>query len=330
VPPERRGGYKDHWLASDVLEFTSHGYDGYLHDGAMRKVEFKGYRADALTDFALEYVRSRERGKPFFLMLSYIEPHHQNDHKHYEGPAGSRERWRDFAPPADLAGTGGDWAQEYPDYLGCIASLDANLGRLREELARLGLAQETLLLFSSDHGCHFRTRNAEYKRSCHEASIRVPLLACGPGFRGGHCCERFASLLDIPATILRAAGAPPLPGMRGRALQEALGAPEDWRRDVFVQISESEVGRALRTERWKYAVRSPDLKGGETPAAPVYVETFLYDLRMDPSERVNLVDNPHLSGVRAQLRAALLQHIRKVEGQSPRIEPPRGEDGRAP
>lgn len=69
---ERRGGWKDYWLASDVLEFTSHGYDGYLYDGDMNKVEFKGYRADCMTDFALDYLRKRQAGelgapdKPFF------------------------------------------------------------------------------------------------------------------------------------------------------------------------------------------------------------------------------------------------------------------------
>ena len=54
------------------------------------------------------------------------------------------------------------------------AFLLENLGRIRAELDRLGLADETLILYTSDHGSHFRTRNSEYKRSCHEASVRVP------------------------------------------------------------------------------------------------------------------------------------------------------------
>ena len=94
IPPERRGGYKDYWLASDVLEFTSHGCDGYIYDQNMQKIEFQGYRVDCLTDFALEYLRTRTDNKPFFLFLSYVEPHHQNDHNRYEGPEGSKEHFK--------------------------------------------------------------------------------------------------------------------------------------------------------------------------------------------------------------------------------------------
>lgn len=79
IPPEYRGGYEDYWVAADVLEFTSHGYGGYLFDGDGRKREFAGYRADTTTDFALEHL-SQCHEKPFFLFESYIESHHQNDH----------------------------------------------------------------------------------------------------------------------------------------------------------------------------------------------------------------------------------------------------------
>ena len=56
IPEERRGGYQD-WLASDVLEFTSHGYNGYMHDGDGNKVEFTGHRVDCIGDFTVDYVR---------------------------------------------------------------------------------------------------------------------------------------------------------------------------------------------------------------------------------------------------------------------------------
>ena len=77
VPLNRRGGYNDFWLASDVLEFTSHGYDGCLYNSDMEKVSFRGYRADCLTDFAIEYIQNRKSSKPFYLFLSFVEPHHQ-------------------------------------------------------------------------------------------------------------------------------------------------------------------------------------------------------------------------------------------------------------
>jgi len=322
VPMERRGGYKDYWLAADVLEFTSHGYDGYMYNADMEKVEFTGYRVDCCTDFALDYLRSRTLEQPFFLFLSFIEPHHQNDHNRYEGPEGSRERFKDFVVPGDLADTEGDWRENYPDYLGQINSLDANLGRILTTLEEMGIAEDTLIFYTSDHGSHFRTRNSEYKRSCHEGCVRIPMIARGPGFDGGRVPEGLASLIDVPPTILRAAGIEVPSYMRGRPLQDLVeDPPDDWRRDVFIQISESQVGRALRTSRWKYSVRDPEKKGGQDPAGDRYVEDFLYDLDADPHERNNLVRDPAYADVRAELAERLKARIRQVEGMDVSISP---------
>ncbi len=95
-----------------------------------------------------------------------------------------------------------------PDYLGCCHCPDANLGRIREELQALGLAHNTLVVYTSDHGSHFRTRNAEYKRACHDACIRIPMIIFGPGFRGGGVIEDLVSLIDLPPTLLRSARPP--------------------------------------------------------------------------------------------------------------------------
>ena len=323
VPPERRGGYVDYWLASDVLEFTSHGYDGHMFDaeGTPREFAPGRYRADAQSDWVLEYLRTRDRRRPFFLFISYIEPHHQNDHEHFEGPRGSGQRFADFHVPGDLEGAGGDWPDELPDYLGCINSLDANLGRIRDELARLGLADNTLVLVTSDHGCHFRTRNAEYKRSCHDACIRVPMVACGGGFAGGRTVTDLVSLIDVPPTLLTAGGAAVPPWHRGRPLQQLLeGPPADWPREVFLQISESHCGRAVRTDRWKYSVRAPGTPGSAL-GSDVYVEDFLYDLSADPHERNNLVADPSLADVRSELSAALKRHMRVAREPEADIRP---------
>ena len=324
IPPTHRGGYKDFWLASDVLEFTSHGYDGHMFNAGMQRVEFPKdrYRVDAVTDFALDYLRSRDRTRPLFLMISYIEPHHQNDHGHFEGPRGSKERFADYKVPGDLAGTRGDWRQEYPDYLGCIHSLDENLGRLRDELGKLGMAQNTLVIYTTDHGCHFRTRNGEYKRACHEGCIRIPMVACGPGFTGGKVIEELVSLIDVPPTILAAGGVDTPKGMRGRPLRGLVdGSATDWPEEVFVQISESHVGRAIRTQRWKYAVRAPGKNGGRDPGSDRYVEDFLYDLQNDPHERANLVADPRFAEVRKGLAARLIRRMVEAGEKEPMIDP---------
>jgi uncharacterized sulfatase len=324
VPPEFRGGYRDFWLASDVLEFTSHAYDGHMYGGDMQRVDFPPgrYRADAVTDFGLDYLRKRDRARPLFLFISYIEPHHQNDHKHFEGPRGSRERWKDFEVPGDLVGTEGDWRQEFPDYLGCVHALDQNLGRLRAELEKLAMADNTLILYTSDHACHFRTRNSEYKRACQDNAIRIPLVACGPGFRGGRVVKDLVSLIDVPPTILAAGGAKIPETMRGRPLQPLVdGTAKDWPKEVFIQISESQVGRAIRTSKWKYSVRAPGGKGARGAGSDRYVEDFLYDLENDPHERNNLVRDPQYAGVRRELAATLKRRMVAAGERQPRIDP---------
>ena len=324
VPPERRGGYKDFWLASDVLEFTSHSYDGHMFDGDGRQRDFPPgrYRVDVQTDWVLEYLRTRTGQKPFFLFISYIEPHHQNDHNRFEGPKGSQEKFGEYEVPGDLVGTKGDWQKNYPDYLGCVHSLDENLGRVREEVKKLGIAENTLILYTSDHGCHFRTRNGEYKRACHDGCTRIPLIACGPGFTGGKVINELVSLIDVPPTLLAAGGIQTPESMQGRPLQGLVdGTAKNWPEEVFIQISESQVGRAIRTKRWKYSVRAPERQGNRDSGSEVYVEDFLYDLEKDPHERNNLVADGALAAVRAQLAEKLKRHMVKAGEPAPRILP---------
>ena len=322
VPLERRGGYKDYWLAADVLEFTSHGYDGHMFNAEMEQVDFEGYRVDCQTDFALDYLRTRDGQRPWFLFLSYIEPHHQNDHNRYEGPDGSKERFKDFAIPGDLVDAEGDWRESYPDYLGCINSLDFNLGRIHDELAALGMADDTLVIYTSDHGSHFRTRNGEYKRACHDGCIRVPMVACGPSFRGGRVFDDMVGLIDLPPSLLTSAGLT-VPGyMRGRPLQGlAGGTAKDWPQEVFLQVSESQVGRAVRTAQWKYSVSAPDINGWEQADSERYVEEFLYDLKADPHERNNLIGDPAYADVRAGLARTLKRRMTEAGEREPVIEP---------
>jgi len=321
IPPEHRGGYSDFWLASDVLEFTSHAYDGHMFDSDMKRVEFPGgkYRVDCLTDFAVKMLRSRDRERPLFLFLSYIEPHQQNDHGRFEGPRGSRTKFHNYRVPGDLEDQQGDWKRELPDYLGQVHSLDRNLGRLRSTIRKLGMEKDTVVFYASDHGCHFRTRNGEYKRSCHESSIRVPLIASGPGLEGGRVVKPMVSLIDIPPTILSIAGLGAPGYMRGRDMLQLLGEnTPGWRDEVFIQISEDHVGRAIRTENWKYSVRASG-NGWKEMDSQSYVEDYLYDLSTDPHERNNLVSDPRYSELRAELSATLRRRMAMAGEIEPEI-----------
>ena len=101
-------------MATDTLENTSAWvYRGYVFNGDMQRVNFPGYRVDSITSFVIDYLEKQSEQQPFFLFVSYIEPHHQNDHHHYEGPPGSKEKFKDFEVPGDLKGTKGNWQKNF-------------------------------------------------------------------------------------------------------------------------------------------------------------------------------------------------------------------------
>ena len=328
VPPELRGGYAGFWRAADVLEFTSDGYGGYVFDECGNKIPFDGYRVDCLTDMALEFLDQRDALRPFFLTVSHLEPHHQNDARHYQGPPGSKERFRDFVPPPDLAALEGDWPQEYPDYLGACASLDENLGRIIAKLKEKGLDENTVILFLSDHGSHFRTRNKaaqrrggdDYKRTCHDAALRVPLVISGGPFRGGRRVRSLVSTGSVPRTVLSLAGIDAGDAMIGEDLLDVVnGANPNRPERIFAQISESRVERCIRTPDWLYSVYAPGANGFTDPSAARYVDAFLYDLRADPCQLNNLAGDPAHRAERDALRAQLLDWIEEAEGYRPEI-----------
>ena len=328
IPRELRGGYTGFWRAADVLEFTSHGYDGFVFDENDKRVDFKGYRADCINDMALEFLDGYTGEKPFFMTISQIEPHHQNDRRHYEGPEGSKERFKDFVLPEDLKALGGNAAEEYPDYLGQCASLDENLGRLVAKLKEKGLYENTVILFASDHGSHFLTRNRDehlngyddYKRSCHDACLHVPLVIAGGPYRGGRTVEELVSTASLPKTILALAGVDVGGAMIGENLLDVVEKKADNRpNEIFAQISESRVGRCIRTARYTYSVYAPGVNGGEAAASDRYADDFLYDMDQDPHQLNNVVTDPAYAQVKAELRERLLDWIRQAEGARPVI-----------
>ena len=320
VPKERQGEYR-YWRAADVLEFTSHGYDGYVFDENGNRLDFTGYRADCINDFALEYLEKRDSEKPFFLFISQLEPHHQNDHHTYEGFRETVESYKNYPLPSDLTFLEGDYEQMYPDYISAINRLDYNVGRLVEKLRELGLYDDTVILYTSDHGSHFKTRNAEYKRCCHDSAVHTPLIIKGGGFTGGKKEQRLTSLIDLPPTLLSLASISVPDSYMGEDLTKQLADPDRKRDCVFIQISESQCGRAIRTERFKYSVRSAAASGFAVHSARVYFEDYLYDLERDPDEKENLVKDPQYKAHRRELRKKLIEQMVKAGEKAPVILP---------
>ncbi len=328
VPPNRRGGYRGFWRVSDVLEFTSHGYGGYVFDENGNRLDFTGYRADCITDYALEFLDGYDGAKPFFMTVSHIEPHHQNDRNRYEGPDGSKEKFREFELPPDLKLPGSNAAEEYPDYLGCCKSLDENLGRLVEKLKEKGIYEDTVIVFASDHGSHFKTRNRDehlngyddYKRSCHSGCLHVPLVIAGPGWRGGKRIKELVSTASLPKTWLAMAGIHVGDGMIGEELQEVADGKTAGRPDeIYAQISESRVGRCIRTPEYLYAVYAPEKDGRESGCSDVYQDDFLYDLGKDPYELVNVVHEEKYRTVKEELAKRLLRLMDEAGESGARI-----------
>ena len=300
-----------------MLEFTSHGYDGYIFDEDGNKIDFKGYRADCITDFALEYIDNCKEDKPFFMFLSHIEPHHQNDRHRYEGYKETVDNYKGYPIPEDLKFLKGDYEKAYPDYLSAINRLDYNLGRLVSKLKEKNLYDDTIIIFTSDHGCHFKTRNAEYKRSCHDSSIHIPLVISGGSFKDGKVDGRLVSLLDLPATVLSLGGVEIPQYFRGHSLVE-----NSKRDNVYVEISESQCARAIRTERYTYSVSAlTPISGMTRKSAKIYFEDYLYDNEKDPYQRNNLVKNIQYKDVREMLRKELIKEMKKAGEKDFRILP---------
>ena len=324
VKPEYRGGFLDLWEGANALEHTAHPYYGSIFDGDGKEITFKDeYRVDFLTDRAEKFLRQKH-DKPFFLFISQLEPHQQNDmDNRVVGPNGSQERFANSHVPPDLRALPGNWQAQLPDYYGACESIDASVGRVRRILEEEHLADNTIFVFISDHGCHFMTRNQEYKRSTHNASIRIPLLIDGPGFEGAQQIPELFGIINIAPTLLEAAGVPVPPGMKGKSVLPLLNDPkarEAWPNKELIQISESMTGRAIRTPDWTYCVVDPS-GSTKTPASPSYTEYQLYDQRNDPHELVNLAGRKEYRKKADELREELKKLMAASGEPDPTINP---------
>jgi arylsulfatase A-like enzyme len=312
VPKKNRGGYDD-WLAGNCIELVSGPYSAQLWNNHNRPVQLPGYRSDALTDAAIRYIhqRNEEPDQPYLLCLSYLEPHHQNTDDSYPAPHGHERDYMGKWLPPDLLALGGSSARDWAGYCAMVKRLDNGLGRLMDALESLGQAEDTVVAFISDHGCHFKTRNAEYKRSPHESSVRIPFAIWGPKWNGGgeHSCP--ASLVDLAPSLLDTAGIEIPSTMQGRSLLPVTrGDNGHLPEESYIQFGDGFLppGRALRTSRWKYSVVAAANQKGK-PTARTYTEAELYDLQTDPYELTNLIDFPSHKDIRKEFRKRILERM---------------------
>ena len=213
VPPRHRGGFNGLWEAANTLEFTSHAYEGDLYDSDGKPIHFESvYRAEFMTGRralpSLPAARS-----PFLLALLPGGP--PPERQRYLRPAQGYRALRESLYSPRPRGLPGTWPSQLADYYACVTAMDDCVGRIRQTLAETGLDRNTILIFTSDHACHFRTRNAEYKRSPHESSIDVPLIVEGPGFNRGMVIDEIVSQVDDAPSLLEACGLAAPSSMQG-------------------------------------------------------------------------------------------------------------------
>lgn len=326
VAPEYRGGFLDFWEGSSVLEWTSHPYEGRIWDAQGSPIAFKDqYRVDFITDRAVRFLKQPQE-KPFLLFISQLEPHFQNDELRFVAPKGYAERFRNPFVPRDLLQLPGDWQAQLPDYYGCIERIDESVGTILQTLEEQQQLDNTIFLFTSDHGCHFRTRNEEYKRSPHDSSIRVPFILQGPGLNHSLALPEIVGNINLTPTLLDSAGIPVPKSMKGTSLLPLVrdpGARKNWQNKALVQISESMVGRAMRTPEWTYCVADPSLDGNTAAASMHYEEYQMYNNYSDPAQQVNLAGRQPFQQAAAQLREELLEMIVESGEAEPTITPAR-------
>jgi arylsulfatase A-like enzyme len=324
VKREHRGGFLDLWEGANELEWTSHAYEGDLYDGEGNAIHFSDrYRADFMTDRALRFLRSPAARSPWLLTLSYLEVHHQNDRDTYDPPREYAGRYPNAFVPGDLRPLPGTWPSQLGDYFACVAKMDEIMGTLRKALVDTGLDRNTIVMFSSDHANHFRTRNAEYKRSPHDSSTHIPLVMEGPGFNRGIQIPELVSQIDYAPTLLTACGLPIPAGMQGHNFLPLVDRKTDgWRNEVYFEMSEYVVGRGLRTPEYTYAVSSPKIPGWRNAAnAEKYVEYLLYDNNADPHQHANLAGHAPYQQITAGLRRRMLERMREAGDPASTIDP---------
>jgi len=323
APGPSRAGFQT-WEGANVLERVSHPYEGSYWDNDGTDLKFHDqYRVDFIADRAIKIIE-QPHDKPWMMFLSQLEPHQQNDVDQFVAPNGYADEFQNPYVPPDVRPLDGNWQTHLPGYYGCVKAIDESVGKVMKALEKTGQLDNTVVLFFSDHGCHFRTRIGEYKRSPHDASLRVPFIVQGPGFDHAVQITQQVTLLDLVPTLLDAAGITPPAEMHGRSivpLVKDASARAAWDNTAYIQISDSMCARAIRTPEWCYCIYDPETPGAEAAGSMSYTEWALYSLTGDPAQQRNVIGRPEHKKVTEQLRELLLKKMVEAGEREPFIKP---------
>ena len=306
-----------------------HDYDGFVyHENEGERVRVEGWGPTGETDRALRFIEEHVENHPdapFLCMLGWGPPHWSGpDYDDYP------VRFKHYDPsevdlPPNVPRAMAEFARgEIAHYYGMVEGLDHEFGRLMDALDRLGLAENTIVVFTSDHGDHLSAHGygKPFDRWLHptrqgskatpfDESIHIPLLVRGPGVGSGRTDVLFSSV-DFMPTILSLCGIEDRPPMQGTDLSAIVGGGDEEGPDsVYLQIigqgwpdRHRWIGhwRALRTRDWVYARWIDDADG-----------PFLFDRRNDPYEMKNLYGDPAHRHVRDELEGKLRRWMKNTD-----------------
>ena len=292
-----------------------------------RHVAQKGYITDELTDYALDWLKQRDATKPFFLYLS-----HKALHADFQPAVRHRDLYRDTPitlPPSDEGQERPMWAQnqrnswhgvEFPyhstldlreykrRYHQTLAAVDESTGKVLNLLRRRGLLDNTLVIFMGDNGFMFGEHGLIDKRNAYEESMRVPMIAYGPGLIGrGRTVSDMVANLDIAPTLLDFAGVSAPASYAGASFKPQLQGStpaRPWRSALLYEYfweynyPQTPTTFALRTDHYKLI----QYHG-------VWDTEELYDLKADPRENRNLIAEPALQTQIARMRQELFAQL---------------------
>lgn len=318
------------------------------------ELTIKGHTTDITGDLGIEWIETRPKDKPFFLMLHQKAPHRawQPDERNMAlfkdktfpepptlfdkfetRPAALPENKQTIARdlmPSDLkvtppAGLKGDdlirWKyQRYmQDYLACVQGVDDNVGKMMDYLQKAGLLENTIIIYTTDNGWYMGEFGMYDKRFMYEPGLRVPLMVRGPGIKSAITPGEFVANIDLAPTFLDLAGLPVPASMQGRSLAPLLRGekPSDWRTSVYYRYYHSPGHHNTAAH---YGVRTATHKLIHYWQKDAYE---MYDITKDPLEQNNLLFSedearmPEISRVFVELKSELarLQKEYKDEGQ---------------
>ncbi|HZC26451.1 MAG TPA: sulfatase [Actinopolymorphaceae bacterium] len=320
-----------------------------------------GYTTTVLTDLALEQLSARDRDRPFCLLLHHKAPHRSwdPDTRHadlfaddlpepatlFDDHAGHSQAARDARmrvgrdlTERDLKGpwpeglsererTRWGYQRYLKDYLRCVVSVDENVGRVLDALDAEGLAEDTIVVYTSDQGFFLGDHGWYDKRFMYDESIRMPLLVRYPReVPAGTRTDAIVTNVDFAQTFLDYAGLPSLPRMQGRSMRPVLRGetPPEWPTSFYYRYWEHDdsahhVGAhyGVRTKRYKliyYYGAGLGLPGTSDRQMPP--EWELFDLERDPCELHSVHDDPAYADVRRELEEELAKLQREV-GDAP-------------